>query len=66
MLVLLVLLGLSGPPRHVLPPLPIISVAQPVKTPKPHNARQRKLIARGCIKIALHEWVCPMPKPTKR
>ena len=69
MLVLLIFLSLVGtpPPRHAAPVKlvlpPFVSVAKPVKQPKPHNARQRKLIAKGCIKVALHEWVCPLRAP---
>lgn len=67
---LMALTLMGGPPRHatpvVLPHLPIVSVAQPVQQPKAQNARQRKLIARGCIKVALHEWICPMPRPKHR
>jgi len=60
--------GSTPPPRHVLPvlPTPIVSVARPYKTPVAHNARQRKLIAKGCFKVALHEWICPMAYPHKR
>lgn len=46
--------------------LPIISVAKPYKQPKAQNARQRKLIEQGCMKVALHEWICPMPAPKRR
>lgn len=71
MVALLLALALAPvQPRHAtpLPPLPpvqIVSVAKPYKQPTPHNARQRKLIAEGCFKVALHEWICPMPKPRR-